>query len=247
VAVAYKYVIPPRLPVEELLLITQMRAGTHFFCSALRVALEATVYRPDHDRQYVVMEDDYILKGLHEESRLQLPPANPMRRIYFNHYYHPQFHNLPEMPRIYLIGFPLDSFYSDGVVANHPSYDPGPSGPRAGDYILRFGSQEWKFLFGRMRENAAWLMEIEESHTAMILRYEDLCVEFETWAERVELFVGGFVNPPPKPVLNRQRTYWTQDYRSRFDGAALKSLWALFAPSIERFYPERMASLHASL
>jgi hypothetical protein len=242
-----KRVADLRSPIEELVLVTQMRAGTHFLCGALRVALEATIYRPDRERQYIVMDDEYILRGLHEAGRPNLPRPNGTRKIYFNHYYHSQFRKLPEMPHLYLIGFPFDSFYSDGVVASQAMYDPGPSGPRAGKYVLRFDSPEWRFLAGRMRENADWLMEISESQTAMIVRYEDLCTDFEGCEQRLAAFLGGFVNPLPRPVINPRRSYWTQDYSGAFDSRALSALWDLFASPIERFYPERLDSLRAAV
>ena len=147
---------------RELALITQMRAGTHFLCYALRVALEASIYLPDRERRYIRMDDDYILRGLHLGREIALPLERPNCAVYFNHYYHPQQHTLPNIPRIYLIGFPFDSFYSDGVVYSEGSYDVGPSGPRASGYVMCAGSSEWKFLEEKMIENAEWLAKIAE-------------------------------------------------------------------------------------
>ena len=33
--------------LKEIALVTQMRAGTHYLCLALRLAMEATIYRPN--------------------------------------------------------------------------------------------------------------------------------------------------------------------------------------------------------
>ena len=119
-------------------------------CAGLRIALEATIYRPDRDRRFVVMDDDYIRKGLHSTDDYELPLARPERIVRFCHYYHEQKRDLAGN-RIYLIGFPIDSFYSDGVVASQASNDPSPSGPRAASYIMRSGSPEWTVI-GRENE-----------------------------------------------------------------------------------------------
>jgi hypothetical protein len=234
------------MPIKGLGLITQMRAGTHYMCAGLRVALEATIYRPDREREFVVMDDDYIRKGLHSTDDYVLPPSRPERIVHFCHYYHPQRRHLAGK-RIYLIGFPLDSFYSDGVVASLASNDPSPSGPRAVSYIMRAGSPEWIGLEDRMKQNAEWLMEIAESDDALVLRYEDLFTDFDERARRLESLVGKFVNPLPKPTKNPRRTYWTENYSGHFDRAALAALWTRFSQSIEKFYPERVASLQEAL
>jgi len=232
---------------SAIALITQMRAGTHYMCAALRTALEATIYRPDREAQFVVMDDEYIRKGLHSSDPIALPEARPERTVYFCHYYHWQQHLLIDLPKIYLIGFPLDSFYSDGVVASHATNDPAPSGPRAASYVMRFDSPEWRALEYKMKANADWLMTITESDDARIFRYEDLLADFDASARRLEAYTGGFVNSLPKPIKNARRAYWTESYSSAFDAKALAALWDYFAPSLERFYPERLGSLKAAL
>jgi hypothetical protein len=234
---------------NDIALITQMRAGTHYMCAAMRTSLEATLYRPDRERQFVVMEDSYIRKGLHGSSdeAFALPAAAGRRSVHFCHYYHPQRQLLTGMPKIYLVGFPPDSFYSDGVVASQATNDPAPSGPRAASYVMRFESPEWRGLQDRMKANSDWLMEINENDDALILRYEDLFLDFDASARRLEGFVGEFVNPLPKPTKNERRTYWTEKYLAAFDHDALAALWRYFAPSLERFYPERLESLRAAL
>jgi hypothetical protein len=233
--------------MKEIALVTQMRAGTHYLCLALRLALEATIYRPNRERRYILMEDDYILRGLHAESQIRLPEPNPDLKIYFNHYYHPQLHTLPGVPRINLIGYPFDSFYSDGVVYSKPSYDVGPSGPRAHQYIFRADSHEWNFLEEKMRENATWLEELKEGDDDIIIRYEDLFHDFDGCVRRLSQFVGGFINPIPQPIRNPKRMYWTDDYASALDQPALTSLWQLFEPGVRRFYPEKVEALLAAL
>ena len=61
--------------LKEIALVTQMRAGTHYLCLALRLALEATIYRPNREQRYVMMEDDYVLRGLHADSPTQAAGA----------------------------------------------------------------------------------------------------------------------------------------------------------------------------
>jgi hypothetical protein len=231
----------------DVALITQMRAGTHYLCAALRASLEATIHRPDREKQFVVMDDDYIRKGLHGDENISLPQPYPGRDIYFCHYYHPQRQRLEGKPHIQLIGFPLDSFYSDGVVARHASNDPTPSGPRSDSFVLRLDSAEWRGLEGRIRENAEWLAGLSNGGDSLILRYEDLIADFDPTAKRLEVFFGRFVNPLPRPKKNSRRSYWTEDYAACFDRDALNAMWVQFGPSIERFYPERMRSLKAAL
>jgi hypothetical protein len=233
--------------VQEIALVTQMRAGTHYLCLALRLALEATIYRPNREQRYVLMEDDYILRGLHADSQTRLPEPNPDFKVYFNHYYHPQRHTLPGVRRINLIGYPFDSFYSDGVIYSKPSYDVGPSGPRAAEYVFRAESPEWKFLEEKMDENAAWLGELKEGDEDLVIRYEDLFLDFDGSMRRLSCFAGDFVNPVPPPIKNSKRMYWTDDYASALDRAALTSLWQRFEPGIRRFYPEKVNALSAAL
>ena len=232
---------------RELALITQMRAGTHYLCYALRMVLNATLYRPNRELRYILMDDDYILRGLHLGEEIKLPAAQPNWIVYFNHYYHPQQYTVPNAPRIYLIGFPFDSFYSDGVVYSKASYDVGPSGPRAGGYVMRADSAEWKFLEEKMMENAEWLAKITEADDAIILRYEDFFLDFENCADRLSRFIGGFTQPLPRPIKNPKRMYWTEAYSPCFDAPALNELFRIFGPATERFYPERMASLQAAI
>jgi hypothetical protein len=236
-----------QLQNNDVALITQMRAGTHYMCAALRTALEATIYRPDRERQFVIMDDDYIRKGLHSADLILLPAARPERAVHFCHYYHPQRDLLTGKPKIYLIGFPPDSFYSDGVVASQATNDPAPSGPRAASYVMRFASPEWRHLENRMKENADWLETLAEDDQSIIVRYEDLIANFYQSARRLEGFLGKFTNPLPQPTKNAQRTYWTENYSGSFDRDALRAMWALFASSIERFYPERLAALKEAL
>lgn len=232
----------------DVALVSQMRAGTHYMCAALRLALEAALLRPRDGNVYGPMDDATILADLHAESGFELPPPRPGRRIYFSHYYHPHHHALPPMPRISLIGFPLDSFYSDGVVYSDQSYSAGPSGnrPHARDYVFRHGSEEWRFLEERMHQNAQWLSEIGAGDNDLVVRYEDLSESFEQTAQGISRHLGGFINPMPKPVINRKRTYWSRDFAAKFDPPALAQLGVIFGPAVARFYPECADALTAS-
>jgi hypothetical protein len=193
------------------------------------------------------MDDDYIRRGLHKDDIVDLPEPRDDRSVHFCHYYHPHRKDLEGKPLIQLIGFPLDSFYSDGVVAFHGGNDPRPSGPRAAAFVMRLGSPEWCALESRMRENAEWLATLVEDDRSLILRYEDLVAGFDNCANRLEAFVGGFLNPIPRPKKNPLRSYWTENYAETFDRDALNAIWNQFEPSIRRFYPERADSLEAAL
>ena len=229
---------------HDVSLVTQMRAGTHYMCAALRFSLEAQVMRP-RDGAFAPMDDADIIKDMHPSGRFELPPPRPGRHIYFSHYYHPQFRSLPPMSRLSLIGFPLDSFYSDGVVYSDTSYSAGPSGLRAhaGTFVFRYGSEEWKILEERMHQNAHWLSEAAGgSAEELVVRYEDLDQDFERTSAAISAHLT-LLNPLPRPVINRKRSYWTQDYEAKFDDKALAVLIDIFAPAISRFYPERLAPL----
>jgi hypothetical protein len=233
--------------VCDAALVTQMRAGTHYMCAALRIGLEATIYRPDSEKRFVIMDEGYIRKGLHETDAFAFPQARPDFNIYFCHYYHPHLDKLSGKPRISLIGFPFDSFFSDGIVASHASNDPRPSGAAAKSYVLRYDSDEWRALETRMHENAEWLATLHEGERSMIVRYEDLVDRPENTASRLESLLGKFVNPVPTPTRNVHRSYWTENYAANFDRDGLKALWKVFETPIRRFYPERVHSLEAAL
>lgn len=210
-------------------------------CAALRVGWHATLFKPARQRAYELMDDEYILRGLREPMRL--PPTRPDLKVYFSHYHYPHHHTLAEMPRIFLIGFPFDSFYSDGIVYSDKANknDPRPSSVRAhaANYIFRFGSPEWQFLEPIMRQNAEWLMRIDEREDAIIFRYEDFFLDLVKTEDRLARFIGKPFTSLPPPVQNPRRTYWTEKYSECFDHDALHALWRLFGPAIERFYPEK--------
>jgi hypothetical protein len=234
---------------SEFALITQMRAGTHFVCAILRIGIEATLYRPTDGLRYAPMDDEYILRGL--QQPLRLPQSRSGPRVYFSHYYHPHHQSLARVPAMYLIGFPFDSFYSDGIVYTDRvrANDPSPSATRrhARGYVLRFDSEEWQFLELRMRQNAGWLNEIADGANNLVIRYEDFFSDFDGTTARLSQFVGGFSAPLPRPVWNRRRSYWTERYEDGFDRQALGALWEMFAPAIGRWYPERLRSLRAAV
>jgi hypothetical protein len=230
---------------RDIALVSQMRAGTHYMSAALRIALEAPLLRPRADGQYVVMEDSEILDNMHQENIAALPPSRSGRKIYFSHYYHPHHESLPPMPRISLIGFPLDSFYSDGIVFSDKTYSARPSGsrPHASNYVFRRDSAEWRKLEEYMCKNACWLEEISAGPDNLIVRYEDLYNDFDSVTASIECHVGEFANPMPKPVINRNRTYWTHEFASKFDAPALAALLDIFGPAMNRYYPECIAAL----
>ena len=221
----------------QLSLETQMRAGTHFMCLALRHALEATLMRP-RDGIFQPMSDESLLMEMHGGDFPALSQSRPDRTIFFTHYFHPQRHALKDMKRICLIGFPHDSFYSDGIVYSSDGKG-GPSGGRdhAERYVFRHGSPEWKYLEDRMAQNAAWLGEITEDENTLVVRYEDLGANFAETAARIEAFTVPFLHPLPAPLINRKRSYWSRDY-SGFDERAMVELEQLFGKAIARFYPE---------
>jgi hypothetical protein len=221
-----------------------MRAGTHYMCAALRVTQEAALMRPKGGIAFGPMPDSEILDGMHPESRVELPHPRPGRHVFFSHYYHDHYRHLPPMRRISLIAYPLDSFYSDGVVFSDEIYSPAPSEPRAqrSKYKFRYGSPEWRKLEPWMEKNARWLMEIGQSEDDLVVRYEDLCDRFEETAGNIEWHLGTFLNPMPRPVSNRLRAYWTRDFASKFDADALDALNDIFREGIRRFYPECIPS-----
>lgn len=231
---------PLQHPSQDVALVSQMRSGTHFMCAALRLTQEGTLMRPKDNGLYGPMPDAEILVDMHRAGRFDLPPPRPGKHIYFSHYYHSHHVGLAPMPRISLIAFPLDSFYSDGVVFSDESYTAGPSGPRAHlrNYVFRYGSPEWRKLEPWMHKNAQWLKDIGKTDGDLVVRYEDLYERFEETAKRIERHVGGFINPMPKPVMNLTRAYWTRDFNSKFDTAALNALNDIFRDGIARFYPE---------
>jgi len=230
---------------RDVALVSQMRAGTHYMCAALRLGLEAQLLRPHDGGTYIPMSDEKILSELNAGNAFTLAPPRAGHHIYFSHYYHPHHHSLPPMPRLSLIGFPLDSFYSDGVVYSDTQYSAGPSALRqhAKDYVFRHQGPEWNFLEERMHQNAQWLDSLGAEPNSLVVRYEDLSDAFDETRAKIEQHVGAFYHPVPRPIVNRSRTFWTGDFASRFDAAALSALRDIFAPAIRRFYPEQAITL----
>jgi hypothetical protein len=233
-----------------ILLETQMRAGSHYVCYGLQQAFGATLLWPDKNGTLESMPQEQLKKGLYTKDYVKAPQRTDLT-VVFKHYYHQL--NTPlcgggETPHIAQIGFPLDSFYSDGIVFSDGQYDAGPSGnrPHARSYVFRFGSEEWKFLEPYMARNADWLESLHAKAPDLILRYEDFFIDFNATVSRIEALVGDRVGPFPQPKQNAGRMYWTEDYR-RLDRLALVRLWEIFEKSIRQFYPERVRSITEAL
>lgn len=240
---------------KRFVLETQMRAGTHYMCHALLNAYHPYMHYPLRNGGTRQLEHAEIERGLKEEARIDNIEINYGIEILFRHYYHkleldPAFSG---EKKIALIGFPLDSFYSDGIVFSSEHYTPSPSLGRetARGYVMGQGSKEWDFLYPYMIDNARWLETLSRQgngENLLIVRYEDLIDNFIVEKRRVIDFMQlDLVGELPEPRKNRNRMYWNNNYAERFDAEALRTLFQLFRRSIEAFYPEHYENLDQML
>lgn len=231
---------------KRFVLETQMRAGTHYICSALLIAYHPYLHYPLRDGGVRQLEWTDIESGLKEYKRVEIN-TNLDIEILFKHYYHqleidPIFSSAKKFA---LIGYPFDSFYSDGVVFSSDHYSPAPSNRRkaASEYQFRYGSKEWDFLFPYMLKNAEWLEKLNSQTGGaelLVIRYEDLIDNFiEAKKQITEFMQLELVGEFTKPMNNRNRIFWNKNYVKRIDNKALRTMYEIFEKSIDKFYPDQ--------
>jgi hypothetical protein len=232
--------------INTFVLETQMRAGTHYLLYALYSAYRPVIHYPLRSGSVRRLTIDDLKGGLGGKVKVPTTPEDESVEILFRHYYHnldidPLFHG---SKKVALIGYPFDSFYSDGLVFSSDIYSAAPSNIRQNstNYILKHSSKEWDFLYPYMLKNANWLKAIanDDAEGTLIVRYEDLIDNFVLQRERIINFLGIMPQTPfPEPHISQRRIYWSGGIHSRFDDKALYAMNSIFSESLKIFYPER--------
>lgn len=233
---------------KKISIITQLRSGTHYLQYALMTSLCCKIFQATRTGDYIELSKDYLKRGLYNEDNLnQTLNMTADTEVYFSHYYHcDNLEKIQGIPTIYVIGFPLDSFYSDALAYSSESFDPRPSIYR--DHYLNYkfkkNSNEWRFLEKCMVKNSEWLDTLIKQNILTVLRYEDFFNRFIYNFDTIQTLTGPFAKLPPFPKKNSERTYWNDNYLQKFDIDALKKLCEYFYKSIEKFYPEKINALN---
>lgn len=231
---------------NTFVLETQMRAGTHYLLYALYAAYHPVMHYPLRNGSVRRLTIDDLKGGLGGKVEVPNAPEDESVEVLFRHYYHnldidALFH---DSRKVALIGYPFDSFYSDGLVFSADTYSAAPSSIRqnSADYVLKHGSKEWDFLYPYMLKNANWLEEIAnaDAERTLIVRYEDLIDSFVFQRERIIKFLGiRPQNPFPEPHNGQRRIYWSAGINRKFDAKALDAMTSIFGEALKLFYPER--------
>ena len=213
-----------------------MRSGTHYLASALAQVYH---YRPAlfKDGAFVPLSDKELSKGLYEKVKVENYDNGI---LYVNHYYHilPKDLYAERIKVLYLIGFPYDSFYSDGLVFSSKEYSVQPSSRNKGlkNYKFRYGSKEWNFLQPYMIKNACWLEELIGDPAKLVVRYEDFFINFNNTIHAIEKHMGKFRCNFPVPKKNSERIYWSGKINYNIDDKGIKELSRIFEKSLKHFY-----------
>ena len=127
----------------------------------------------------------------------------------------------------------MDSYYSWGEMISSESC--------TSDYVLRNDSKEWEILRSYIPLNKMWLQYISDK---FYIRYEDYCLDFDKTIQRIADFISvsslrGF----EKPVRNKKRMYWSNNYHLFLDEEVFSTLVKEFYPFISQYWPEKLKSL----
>ena len=237
--------------INKVSIVTQMRSGTHYLQYALLSSLHCSIFQANRSGGYSEISTSDLQRGLYKENVINIQKKHTRDlEIFFSHYYH--YENLKLVnnnPTINIIGFPLDSFYSDGLAYSSQTFDPTPSIYRVNytNYRLKFQSKEWDFLEPFMVQNATWLESLIEQKHDNVIRYEDFFCNFNYIFKLIKKITGPFIKMPPKPKKNENRTYWSNDYDKKFDIFALNKLYNLFYKSIQYLYPEKINAIEKTI
>lgn len=237
--------------LNKVSIVTQMRSGTHYLQYALLSSLQCSIFQANRCGGYSEISISDLQKGLYKENNINIQENHTCDLgIFFSHYYH--YNNLKLInnnPTIYIVGFPLDSFYSDGLAYSSQTFDPTPSIYRNNytNYKFKFQSEEWDFLEPFMVQNASWLESLIEQKLDNVIRYEDFFCNFNYTFELIKKITGPFVKMPPRPKKNENRTYWSNGYDKKFDIFALKKLYNFFYKSIHCLYPEKISTIEKAI
>ncbi|MBW2036491.1 MAG: hypothetical protein JRI41_03280 [Deltaproteobacteria bacterium] len=109
------------------------------------------------------------------------------------------------------------------------------------DYVLRNDSKEWEILQSYIPVNKSWLRYISDNS---YIRYEDYYLDFDKTIQRIADFISvsslrGF----EKPVRNKKRMYWSNNYHLFLDEEVFSTLVKEFYPFISQYWPEKLKSL----
>ncbi len=218
-----------------------MRAGTHYVLDALARVYHGRVAKLKDD-VFAFVGYDEINKGLYQ-SESNIKYSDKEAAIFHCHYYHtiPHDERLIDTKNIYLIGYPFDSFFSDGLVFSSKEYSVAPSlkNERYEKYKFLYKSDEWNFLEPFMHKNASWLEWLIKHDDLLVIRYEDFFIDFRATIKRIEEYCGAFKEEFPSPIKNKNRIYWTDSYVNKMDEDAFLKLKQLFLPALNHFYPEK--------
>jgi hypothetical protein len=227
----------------SLTIETQMRAGTHYMLDGLIRVYGGKVLKIRNNK-FEFVERQIINEGLYESSENYYLNEHEDRFIFHHHYYHtvPKDNRYNKGKKIYLIGYPFDSFYSDGLIFSSQEYNvlPSAKNKRNTKYRLTQRSTEWNFLEPYMKKNAQWLNKLSKRRDGIIIRYEDFFVKFDETTKRIAEYCGPFMEKFPPPRKNPNRMYWTNKYKTNIDLSAFETLKSLFINSITYFYPEKL-------
>ncbi len=224
---------------------TQMRSGTHFMLNALSRVYHLKPAIINRDGGFNYVDKNRLAKGLYKHDNKSYPTNNgTVLQYHFYHKVNPDLH-LEDAKLINLIGYPFDTYYSDGLIYSTENYTVAPTRQHQDykDYKLKFGSPEWLKLEERMIQNAEWLESLENTNEGLTIKYEDLFLDNRNILNQIEEYLGPFKEEFPEAVKNPERVFWTDNYREKFDDHAIKNLTAIFRSSISKFYPEKLDSL----
>lgn len=218
-----------------------MRSGTHYVLDALSQVYHGQIARIQNG-DFVFVSQEENARGLYERNKEKQHPIDKSL-IFQTHYYHtiPNDDRLQGEKIINLIGYPFDSFFSDGLIFsnNNCSVVPSIYNKNSETYTLKHGSKEWYFLKPYMQKNAEWLSSLCRQSDLCILRYEDFFNDFDGTCKKIIKLAGPFFEKFPEPMKNNARLYWRNSVKDKMDKRAFEALCEIFSETLEYFWPEK--------
>lgn len=206
----------------KMVIESQPRSGTNFLTFSLIEKLHlafASTFKYTYTRtQHKIYDDIYYRE-----------PVGPL--IVYSHFFKPVNRYVAEKyPVVYPIRYIFDSYYSwcylDFLRQQHGK----------GPYFLSCGTKEWEKIKKHIPLNKSWLNMIRDK---IFLRYEDWELDPQSNIDKLKSLVPE-VEPDFFDVkVNKDRLYYTGDYRSRMDEEVYRYLMDNFHDIIQFYWPEK--------
>lgn len=169
-------------------------------------------------------------------------PESDGPSIIFTHFFKPiNYHLLNKTEILYLLTFPLDSYYSWSFLSYRQKYN--RTATEQDPYFLKEENIEWQWCKTRLKHNLDWLLQLPKDQ---VLRYEDWFQNPEKNKNIIRNLVPQFKGDGIKIRDNSKRLYFTKQYSKKMEKKVFDFLLSFFEPAIKMYWPECLNASYQS-